>query len=111
MFDLGFPRGWSTLKKLLWLKITQAAAVVWATVTGSAPLTLSGAAAREIKSLTQTGLCIQDGTPAPDAPVDIVCNNGTLKWDSVNERIYCDGTPGTLTITADGAETRAVLRI
>ena len=25
------------------------------------------------------GKCVQDGTPTPDAPVDIVCNNNTYK--------------------------------
>jgi hypothetical protein len=30
--------------------------------------------------------------------VDILCNNGALKWDSVNQRIYADGTPEVLTV-------------
>lgn len=38
------------------------------------------------------GACEQSGTPTPDNPVDIVCNNGALKWDGVNHRIYADGT-------------------
>lgn len=48
------------------------------TVTGNAPLTLANAVARDIKSLTQTGLCIQDSTPTPSTPVPIKCNNGAL---------------------------------
>lgn len=48
------------------------------TVTGIAPLALLDAVAHPIHSLTQYGLCVQDGTPTPDAPVDILCNNGAL---------------------------------
>lgn len=52
----------------------------------------------ELKSLTQQGECVQKGTPTPSVPVPIVCNNGVLKWDSVNERIYADGTPESIAI-------------
>ena len=79
MFSYGFPRHWSTLRKLLWLKLLQGAVAVLQTVTGNAPLTLANAIARAIKSLTQTGLCTQADTPTPSAPVDIKCNNGVLK--------------------------------
>ena len=48
------------------------------TLTGNAPLTFDALAAALV-SLTQDGKTVQDGTPTPDAPVDIVCNNGTLK--------------------------------
>lgn len=79
MFNTGFPKRWSTLRKLLCLRIMQGAAAVLQTVTGNAPLTLANAVARAIKSLTQTGLCTQASTPTPSAPVDIKCNNGVLK--------------------------------
>lgn len=69
------------------------------TVSGDAPLTLELALEHDIKSLTRYGLCTQDGTPTPDAPVDIMCNNGELKWDSENQRIYADGTPEVLTVS------------
>jgi hypothetical protein len=36
--------------------------------------------------------------PTPDAPMDIVCNNGVLKWDSVNRTVYADGTQETIVI-------------
>ena len=81
------------------------------TVTGVSPLTIANALAKHIKSLTQFGKCVQDGTPTPSAPVDIVCNNGALKWDSVNQRVYADGTDEVLTVSgknlfyADGSET------
>ncbi len=47
------------------------------TITGEAPLTFTALAAALV-SLTQDGKTVQDGTPTPDNPVDIVCNNGTL---------------------------------
>lgn len=49
------------------------------TVSGVPPLTLAAALAKNIKSLKQYGLCTQAATPTPSAPMDIVCNNGTLK--------------------------------
>ena len=48
------------------------------TITGNAPITFTALAAALV-SLTQDGKTVQDGTPTPSAPVDIVCNNGTLK--------------------------------
>lgn len=79
MFNTGFPERWSTLRKLLQLRIMQGAAAVLQTVTGNAPITLTNAVTKAIKSLTQTGLCTQASTPTPSAPVDIKCNNGVLK--------------------------------
>lgn len=49
------------------------------TVTGVAPIALANAIAHSILSLTQSGKCAQSDTPAPDAPVDIKCNNGALQ--------------------------------
>ena len=70
---------WSTLKKLIWLHmILGGGAVNWTTVTGASPLSLVNALAKPIRSLVQYGKCVQDGTPTPSAPVDIVCNNGAL---------------------------------
>lgn len=79
MFSYGFPCHWSTLRKLLWLKILQGAAAVVETVTGTLPLTLANAISHAIVSLTRYGLCTQAATPTPSAPVDIVCNNGALQ--------------------------------
>lgn len=92
---------WSTLKKLIWLyatKLKGGASAIIETITGNLPLVLQNAIQHSINSLTRYGLCTQDGTPTPDAPVDIMCNNGTLKWDSVNQRVYADGTPEVLTV-------------
>ncbi len=66
------------LKKLVLLHILSAARAVIQTITGTAPLTLSNAIAHAIHSLTRYGLCTQSGTPTPDAPVDIMCNNGRV---------------------------------
>lgn len=79
MFSYGFPRHWSTLRKLLWLKLLQGAAAVVETVTGTLPLTLANAVSKAIVSLTRYGLCTQAATPTPSAPVDIMCNNGALQ--------------------------------
>lgn len=49
------------------------------TVTGVAPIVLEAALAHHILSLTQYGKCTQEFTPAPDAPVDIMTNNGAIK--------------------------------
>ena len=91
---------WYTLEKLIWLfhRIKGGASAIIKTVTGTLPLALSNAIYHPIVSLTRYGLCVQDGMPTPDAPVDIMCNNGALKWDSENQRIYADGTPEVLTV-------------
>lgn len=72
-------RDWSTIKKLIWLRFLKAASFIIKTVTGTAPLVLENAIAAAIKSLKQFGKCEQNGTPTPDAPVDILCNNGALR--------------------------------
>lgn len=38
------------------------------------------ASAGKILRLIRYGKCTQNGTPTPSAPVDIVCNNGAVKW-------------------------------
>lgn len=70
---------WTLMKKLIWLKILQGASFVVNKITGTSPITLTNAINSTIISLKQYGKCVQDGTPTPDAPVDIVCNNGALK--------------------------------
>ena len=74
---------WSTLKKLIWLyatKLKGGASAIIETITGTLPLVLQNAISHAIVSLTRYGLCTQDGTPTPDAPVDILCNNGALRY-------------------------------
>lgn len=89
-----------TLQKLILFRKLKASggSVSWETISGTLPLTLLNAAAKPIRSLKQFGKVVQNGTPTPESPVDIVCNNGAVKWDSTNQRIYADGTPETLTV-------------
>ena len=60
------------------------------TVSGTSPLILAAAMPHALQSLTRYGLCVQNGTPTPDAYVDILCNNGALKYSAnmanVNEQ-------------------------
>lgn len=60
-------------------KLISGASAVLKTVTGISPLTILKVASKGIKSLTQFGKCEQASTPTPSVPVDIKCNNGTLK--------------------------------
>lgn len=71
---------WSTIKKLIWFykAVAGGAKWIWEVISGNAPLSLPSAKAHAIKTLTQYGLCTQASTPTPDAPVDIVCNNGRV---------------------------------
>lgn len=74
--------GWSTLKKLIWLRRTTGGGgtpSVDETITGISPLVLAAALHKPIVSLKQMGVCKQAETPAPAAPVDIYCNNGALR--------------------------------
>lgn len=69
---------WSTLKKLIWQRITLGASFIWKLATGTIPLTISDAIAKPIKSLVQYGACDQAATPTPSSPSPIYCNNGEL---------------------------------
>ena len=90
-------------------------------IKGVAPLSLPDAIANSLSYVKAFGGTEQNGTPTPDAPVDIVCNNGILKvkdselpvgykrltgitYDSntyyeTNEKLYGSDT---LTITLSG---------
>ena len=72
---------WSTLRKLLLLRLIMGGGVPIETMTatGTSPLSLANAIAHSILSLTQTGKCEQASTPTPTSPVDIKCNNGVVK--------------------------------
>ena len=48
-------------------------------LSGITPLKLSNAVSKNIINLIQYGKVIQNGTPTPEAPVALVCNNGVLK--------------------------------
>ncbi|MBO7713674.1 MAG: hypothetical protein J6S85_08910 [Methanobrevibacter sp.] len=40
---------------------------------------------------------MQASDPTPSVPVDIVCNNGTISYDSINDTITVTGTTETVT--------------
>jgi len=69
--------GWSTLKKLIWLRKTTGGGgtpSVDETITGISPLVLAAALHKPIVSLKQTGVCEQAETPAPQ---ELHTNAGT----------------------------------
>lgn len=58
---------------------SQSPTYVLFTIGGFSPLVLEEAVSKEINSLIQYGKIIQNGTPTPNAPTDLVCNNGVLR--------------------------------
>ena len=72
------PEYWTTRVEYWLAKWAEGSGGQIVTVTGVAPLLLERALAKQIQSLTQYGLCTQSATPTPSAPVDIMCNNGTI---------------------------------
>ena len=74
MFDSLFPTGWSTLKKLLFLRMVARGGgegTVWRHISGIAPLIIEDALEHPMKSLVQHGKLYVNGG-------DIYCNNGKL---------------------------------
>lgn len=68
-------------------------------LSGNGALTLVNAKQNGLNYVKLFGGCEQDGTPTPTTPANIVCNNGTIKWDSVNQTTYVDGTTETVELT------------
>lgn len=66
-------------------------------LSGNTALTLVNAKADGLNYLKLFGRTEQNGTPTPDAPIDIVCNNGVLKVNS-RGRVYTDGTTETVEV-------------
>lgn len=63
-------------------------------VSGVAPLNLPNAHEKELESLKVFGKCELSGTPSPDNPVDIICNNGIIKpYLNAEGSSTQDGTP------------------
>lgn len=77
--DVEIPDPVTREEHWLWMWANAGPAGTETTVSGEAPITLANALRGAIRSLIQYGLCYQASTPTPAAPVDIVCNNGTLK--------------------------------
>jgi len=55
-------------------------AIIDAIVSGVSPLSLPSAIQAPLVYLKQKGVCEQNGTPTPSVPIDIKCNNGTIKY-------------------------------
>jgi len=109
MFDSLFPKRWTDATKLMLLKAMKGGtAAVVKTVTGTAPITLAGAVSHAILSLTQTGKCVQNGTPTPDAPVDIYCNNGAIKYVALGANLF-DPSPSAILLKFYRNSTTGVL--
>lgn len=57
-----------------------------------ATITQSGACEQKslnyLTMITQSGVCEQNGTPTPTLPVDIVCNNGVLKYSALGTNLF-----------------------
>ena len=77
MFESLFPSHWTTLKKLMWLKLKGASAV-WSTVTGN-PVSFTSKAA-PLRQLSVAFSPVQEGSgdPSPDNVRPII------GWDSLN---------------------------
>ena len=57
------------------------------TVTGNGSVALPKAKANGLKSVKLFGGTEQTGTPTPDNPIDIICNNGALKLDYTSKNL------------------------
>ena len=76
------------------------------TLFGIPPLTLTNAKAGNLLGLTAYGGLEQNGTPTPDNPIPLICNNGEIKVDS-NGNVYCDGLQETLRIVESNSTATA----
>lgn len=87
---------WTLMKKLIWLKILQGASFIVKTITGDSPITLTNSIKSTIVSLKQYGKCIQNGIPTPTTPVDIVCNNGVIKYGALGQNLLDPSAANTI---------------
>ena len=69
------------------------------TASGTLPITFTTLNSGIVISLIRYGKCEQSGTPTTSSPLNIVCNNGILKWDKTNNVLYTDGTPEEIQLT------------
>lgn len=89
---------------LIWALHSSGGGGIPVTITGVSPLSLVNAVAGVIESLYRYGWCKyepheylssviqegkveQNGTPTPDAPVDIVCNNGAIRYGATGNNL------------------------
>lgn len=79
------------------------------TIDGTGSITLGGAKANSLNSVTLYGACSQSSAPTPANPVDITCNNGVIGWDSTNNVITVTGTTETVTDSLNNTATAEML--
>lgn len=79
------------------------------TVSGTNSIILSNAAANSLSSVIVYGKCSQTGTPTTSNPVDIVCNNGAIKYNTGTSSFYTEGTVETVTDSLNNTATAEML--
>lgn len=72
--------------------------VIWepTTLSWAGYIDIEGAVDNSVISLVAMGGGVQSWTPTPSNPINIVCNNGEIKWDNVNKEIYVDWVEETI---------------
>lgn len=79
------------------------------TVSGTNSISLSNAAANALSSVIVYGACSQSGNPTTSNPVDIVCNNGAIRYNTSTHEFYADGTAETITDSLNNSATAEML--
>ena len=79
------------------------------TVSGTNSIILSNASANSLSSVIVYGKCSQTGTPTTSNPIDIVCNNGTIKYNTGTSSFYTEGTVETVTDSLNNTATAEML--
>lgn len=103
--EIDVPEPITRLEHFMYEWLNSGSSGTLVTVTGVSPLALVNALAKPIKSLTQFGKCVQNGTPTPDSPVDILCNNGALRFGVTGKNIFNESTEQSGRLNDDGTVT------
>lgn len=75
-------------RRLIWLKLMGGSSSIWTTVSGTSPLSLDSAISGALRTLIQYGKVSQASTPTPTSPVDIVCNNGAVRYGVLGKNLF-----------------------
>lgn len=78
-------------------------------VKGVPPLIMENAKAGNLIYCIAYGGTELSGTPSPDNPVDIICNNGVIKVDN-NGNVYAQGTQETITVGNSSANAEMLMK-
>lgn len=81
------------------------------TLTGVGYIDLEGAVENSVSELIAYGVGEQSLIPTPDNPINIVCNGGEIKWDSVNEEIYIDWVGEKISSESDEVSVEKLLGV